>query len=185
MTYYYCSRSRRGFEYQLATRYFHKLMLLTFLTNICIRAVKFIRDQELLRDQSFFGADSTDVPKGAAGVAQAAVQALRKSLNRDYEPEGIADILDDPVEDSPPFDLEPLEGWSHGVSLKRSHFCVLLKPQIVLHSESSVESTCVLTAGLAKLHVNGIMDDSNMDDPICGKIMSRYVKKCFIRVESN
>ena len=107
-------------------------------------------------------------------MAQAAVQALRKSLNREYEPEGPANILGDALEDAPLPELEPLEGWSQGVSLKRSHFCVLLKPQIVLHSETSTESNCVVAAGVAKLQVNEIMDNSNVDDPICGKIMSRY-----------
>lgn len=70
--------------------------------------------------------------------------------------------------------MDPLSGWSDGVSLRKSHFCLLLKPQVVLRSETNVESVCILAAVQAKLQSFAIMDDSNVEDPISGKIMSRY-----------
>lgn len=73
-----------------------------------------------------------------------------------------------------PDSMDPLSGWSDGVSLRKSHFCLLLKPQVVLRSETNVESVCILAAVQAKLQSFAIMDDSNVEDPISGKIMSRY-----------
>jgi hypothetical protein len=136
--------------------------------------VKFIRDQDLL--QTSLEEDSTDdhqSSKGATGVAQAAIQSLRKSLGRENETEVADTILRDSI-DSVQSTLDPMEGWGEGVSLRRSHFCVLLKPQVVLQSETNTDSVCVVAAGLAKLQTNVILDDSNADDPVSGKIMSRY-----------
>lgn len=138
-------------------------------------AVKFIRDQH--HEQVGFVDDSVDdhsSHKSPAAVAQAALQSLRKTLGRDGEPQAVSNRLEDDVDDSsPPPTLDPLDGWSQGVSLKRSHFCVLLKPQIVLQSETNTDSVCVVAAGLAKLQTNVIVDDSNADDPVSGTIMNR------------
>lgn len=68
---------------------------------------------------------------------------------------------------------DPLKGWSKGVSLRKGHFCLLLKPQIVLRSEANAESVCVLAAVQGKLQTYNIMDDANADDPVSGKVMSR------------
>jgi RNA pol II promoter Fmp27 protein domain len=127
-----------------------------------------------LRDQGDDSIDDHQFPKGAAAVTHAAMQALRKTLSRDSETPPVVNMLDDPVEDLTLPGLDPLDGWSEGVSLDRSHFCVLLKPQIVLSSETDADSVCVVAAGLAKLQTNAIMDDSNADDPISGRVMNRY-----------
>jgi hypothetical protein len=110
--------------------------------------------------------------KGPASSAQAAAHVLRKILSGDkgsstavHSSEGhlpqVVDVID------------PLNGWSNGVSLRKSHFCLLLKPQIVLRSETNVDSVCVLAAVQAKLQSFHIMDDFNVEDPVSGKIMSR------------
>ena len=99
---------------------------------------------------------------------------LRQSFTTRDTAGGLESILADAFTDAPRPGLNPLEGWKEGVSLRQSHFCILLKPQIVLHSESSEKSTCVVAAGVAKLKINNIMDDENADDPINGTIMSRW-----------
>ncbi|KAJ7094663.1 golgi-body localization protein domain-containing protein [Mycena belliarum] len=145
MQYYYCSRARRGLEYHLATR-----------------AVKFIRDQ----------AEEVSVMAGpdkhrSLGTAQAAAHALRKILSG-HERKSVEEPAHDAAIDS-----NPLDGWFEGVSLKKGHCCLLLKPQIVLRDESVSGRTCVVAAVQAKLQSYAIMDDSNVEDPISGKVMSR------------
>ena len=108
------------------------------------------------------------------GIAQA-MQMLRQSFSTRDTAGGLENILADAYTDAPRPGLNPLEGWNEGVSLKQNHFCVLLKPQVVLHSEASEPSTSIVTAGVAKLKINNIMDKENEDDPINGTIMSRYV----------
>ncbi|KAL0070669.1 Protein SABRE [Marasmius tenuissimus] len=149
MQYYYCSRARRGFEYHMATR-----------------AVKFIRDQ----------AKAVSVqPEGdhkGHHTAQTAASALRKIFSGD----GVKS-QDKPniqvIRSSQSSRLDPMGGWSDGVSLRKSHCCLLLKPQIVLRNREYEKDVCVVTAVQAKLQSYAIMDDSNMDDPISGKVMSR------------
>lgn len=106
------------------------------------------------------------------GIAQA-MQMLRQSFSTRDTAGGLENILADAYADAPLPGLDPLEGWKEGASLKQSHFCVLLKPQIVLHSESSEDSTCVVAAAVTKFKINNIMDNENADDPINGTIMSR------------
>ena len=101
------------------------------------------------------------------------MQMLRQSFGTRDTAGGLENILADAYTDAPRPGLNPLEGWNEGVSLNQSHFCVLLKPQIVLHSEASEDSTCVVAAGVTKLKINNIMDNENADDPINGSIMSR------------
>jgi hypothetical protein len=69
---------------------------------------------------------------------------------------------------------DPLDGWFEGVSLTKSHYCLLLKPQIVLRGETSTEA-CIVAAAQAKLQSFAIMDLANFDDPASGTVMSRYV----------
>ncbi|EMD40776.1 hypothetical protein CERSUDRAFT_111360 [Gelatoporia subvermispora B] len=149
MQYYHCSRSRRGFEYHMATR-----------------AVKFIRDQALAALAEV--PSQPDGHKGPVASAQAAAMAVRKLLVGDHDPST-------PIErcHHDPAQADPLDGWSKGVSLRKSHICLLLKPQIVLRSESNAESVCVLAAVQGKLKSVAVMDDSNADDPVSGKVMSR------------
>lgn len=70
--------------------------------------------------------------------------------------------------------FDPMSGWSEeAVSLHKSHFCLLLKPQVVLRSEASKDSVLVLAALQATLQSHTIMDTANMDDPISGRVMNR------------
>lgn len=105
------------------------------------------------------------------GTAQAAAHALRKILSG-HERKSV----DDGPHREPPIDTDPLEGWFEGVSLRKGHCCLLLKPQIVLRDETASDQTCVVAAVQAKLQSYAIMDDSNVDDPISGKVMSRLHK---------
>lgn len=101
------------------------------------------------------------------------MQMIRQSFSTRDTAGGLENLLADAYVDAPRPGLNPLEGWTEGVSLKQSHFCVLLKPQIVLHSELSEDSTCVVAAGVTKFKINNIMDNENADDPINGTIMTR------------
>ncbi|KAL4076077.1 golgi-body localization protein domain-containing protein [Scleroderma citrinum] len=155
--YYNCSRARRGFEYHMATR-----------------AVKFIRDQA---DALALQSNDQDLQKPkAANAAQVAASALRRILTRER---GSAS-LDISTEISPVhIGVNPLDGWDDGIILRKSHFCLLLKPQIILRTaepstEVKEESTVVLAAVQAKLQSFKIMDVSNLEDPISGTIMTRY-----------
>jgi len=142
-------------------------------TQDFLRAVKFIRDQALPKPTKPAPRKSVDVqiPQNK-GIAQAMLM-LRQSFGTRDTAGGLENILADAYTDAPRPGLNPLEGWKEGVSLKQSHFCVLLKPQIVLHSESSEDSTCVVAAGVTRLKINNIMDNENADDPINGGIMNR------------
>jgi RNA pol II promoter Fmp27 protein domain len=131
--------------------------------------VKFIRDQA--GPSLATGVNhSEEKPSAAASGAQAAAHALRKILIGDQAPKSSVDIQDGGLF-QPAGLVDPLNGWSDGISLQKSHFCLLLKPQIVLRSE---ESVCVVAAVQAKLQSFNILDESNLDDPISGTIMSRY-----------
>jgi len=143
------------------------------VTHAWSRAVKFIRDQGETKPTRPAPRKSVDVqPSQTKGIAQA-MQMFRQSFGSRDTAGGLENILADVYTDAPRPGLDPLEGWKEGVSLKQSHFCVLLKPQIVLHSELSEDSTCVVAAGVTKLEINDIMDNENADDPINGTIMSR------------
>ncbi|KAH7914213.1 golgi-body localization protein domain-containing protein [Hygrophoropsis aurantiaca] len=150
MQYYNCSRARRGFEYHMATR-----------------AVRFIRDQAdaiTALDQL-----NMDNHKGPVNAAQAAATALRKIFSGDSK-NLVVDVNDSATDNG---EIDPLNGWEDGISLRKSHFCLLLKPQIVLRSDSSSEAVSVLAAVQAKLQSFKIMDDSHIEDPISGTIMTR------------
>ncbi|KAF9268076.1 hypothetical protein L218DRAFT_994841 [Marasmius fiardii PR-910] len=154
MQYYYCSRARRGFEYHMATR-----------------AVKFIRDQA----KAVTSSEPDHVPKGHHHTAQAAATAIRKI----FAGEGVksSERTSVQITRSTPSSrpLDPMGGWSDGVSLRKSHCCLLLKPQIVLRNREVEKDICVVTAVQAKLQSFAIMDDSNLDDPISGKVITYAV----------
>lgn len=104
-----------------------------------------------------------------ASSAQAAAMAVRKMFI------GASDVHTT-VEVSQHDDLDnvdPLSGWSDGVALEKGHFCLLLKPQIVLRSEAEAGAVLILAAVQGKLQTYGIMDMANMDDPVSGKVMTR------------
>lgn len=112
-------------------------------------------------------------PTGLA--AQAAAHALRKILahhESDGGPSQGTLILD--ADEDEHFD--PMAGWSdEAVSRNKSHFCLLLKPQIVLRSEMTKDSMVVLAALQATLQSHTILDVANIDDPVSGRVMTRYL----------
>lgn len=132
-------------------------------------AVKFIRDQAE-------AITSTEPAAGRGGVkspvntAQAAATVIKRILTRDRGGVSI-DVADDLGDEGP---VDPLVGWDEGVALQKRHFCLLLKPQIVLRSEGNPDSVSVLAAVQAKLQSFTILDKSNLEDPISGTIMTRY-----------
>ena len=138
-------------------------------------AVKFIRDQAnaTLAVQK----EEEHVKDRVGHTAQMAATALRKTyailkgdtsakISVDLTPERNTEV---------PGEIDPLDGWAEGVSLRKSDCCLLLKAQIVLRGETPADS-CVVAAAQAKLQSFNIMDDFNLDDPISGKVMSRPVK---------
>ena len=112
--------------------------------------------------------------KASTSAAQAAASALRRMLAGGRGGTSL-DIRTNIVSD--PADVKPLEGWDDGVVLRKRHFCLLLKPQIILRSECSpnveAEPVVILAAVQAKLQVYKIMDATNLEDPISGPIMHR------------
>lgn len=118
---------------------------------------------------------STEKSKASTSAAQVAASALRRMLAGGRGSTSL-DIQTNVVSD--PADVRPLEGWEEGVVLRKRHFCLLLKPQIILRStdtspNNEAESVVILAAVQAKLQVFKIMDASNLEDPISGPIMHR------------
>jgi nucleoside diphosphate kinase len=136
------------------------------------RAVKFIRDQAAV---SLAALQSQKKPLGAMlGVTNPA-NALRKMLKPDHSPRISVLFADETASRGPSMgSFDPLNGWSDGVSLEKSHFCLLIKPQVVLRSSTSDSSVCLLAATQASAQVFALMDQTNADDPVSGKIMTRY-----------
>ncbi|KIP10738.1 hypothetical protein PHLGIDRAFT_22173 [Phlebiopsis gigantea 11061_1 CR5-6] len=174
MQYWDCSRSRRGFEYHMATRYAEALLYCGPASDSVTSAVKFIRDQALATAAALGQEDEHNKYRGAAAAgAQAAAHAVLKILGGgDQGPRTSVEVptetMVEHVDSS-----DPLKGWSEGVSLRKAHFCLLLKPQIVLRSETNAEAVCVLAAVQGKLQSYHILDDANVDDPINGRVMNR------------
>ncbi|KAI9001069.1 golgi-body localization protein domain-containing protein [Trametes punicea] len=153
MQYYYCSRFRRGIEYHMATR-----------------AVKFIRDQAQAALAEFHR--EAGKHKGPAASAQAAAVAVKKLLMGEGGATSSVEFVPQTVSKLPA-SVDPLHGWGEGVSARKGHFCLLLKPQVVLRSNADTESVCILAAVQGKLKTFAIMDDSNAQDPVSGKVMNR------------
>lgn len=137
----------------------------------CNRAVKFIRDQA---EATLATSNETSSKRPRAlSTAHLAAHAIRKILTGDKSDPSLPDSAEEEPASEVPGRVNPLSGWSDGVSLRKSHCCLLLKPQFVLRSEDVKEESCVVAAVQAKLLSFGIMDDANIDDPINGKVMSR------------
>ncbi|KAJ3799089.1 golgi-body localization protein domain-containing protein [Lentinula aff. detonsa] len=153
MQYYHCSRDRRGFEYHMATR-----------------AVKFIRDQA----EAIMATQASDElgDQKSQNPAHVAATALRKIVGEAFK-SGSDSAKAHVNKAETTADLDPMDGWSEGVSLRKSHCCLLLKPQIVLRNRGEADETCVVAALQAKLQSFAIMDDANADDPVTGKVMTR------------
>ena len=73
-------------------------------------------------------------------------------------------------------DVDPELGWTDEVAVKKSHFCLLLKPQIVLSSELDEASILIAVASSATFQTFGILDKEHIDDPVNGPIMNRSVE---------
>lgn len=149
-------------------------MYIFFALIVAESVVKFIRDQAEAMLQA---ADQPEKSKASGGAAQVAASALRRMLSGGRGSTSL-DIQTD-VQTSDPADVNPLEGWEEGVVLRKRHFCLLLKPQIILRStdpapDVDMESVVILAAVQAKLQTFKIMDASNLEDPVSGHIMHRY-----------
>lgn len=174
MQYYYCSRDRRGFEYHMSTRYvISSVTSFVIVESAPIRAVKFIRDQAraVLSTTDADDDGANERTSGVSGTAQIATTVLRKILKGDNSAKIPLEVIrasNALVSDK----VDPMVGWTEGVSLTKSHCCLLLKPQIILRGEGPGDKL-VVAAGQAKLQSFAIMDLLNLEDPISGKVMSR------------
>ncbi|KAG5725006.1 UPF0648 protein C3H5.09c [Termitomyces sp. T112] len=156
LQYYYCSRARKGLEYHMATR-----------------AVKFIRDQaEAALDDDSDTEESQERSWEGVDAAQMAASALRKIFKGDSGKPSVEISTNQDKATRPTEKFNALDGWSEGVSPRKSHFCLLLKPQILMRGENPKDSI-IVTAIQARLQVFAIMDNNNVDDPVSGKVMSR------------
>lgn len=151
------------------------MFFLLYKAKLLCSAVKFIRDQAnaALSSHANDAEEESTKDRGPSNAAQMAASALRKVLRGDNSSKLPIDIIQE-TESRAPSKTEPLSGWADGVSLQRSHCCILLKPQIILSGEAS-EDECIVAAAQAKLESFAIMDLANLEDPISGKIMSRCV----------
>lgn len=138
------------------------------IAEITFSAIKFLLDQAKAAVST--ESQTNNVTKTNLTAAQAAAVALRRLLTGD-EALQAADT-EDPESDASSV-LDPLNGWSGGVSLEKSHCCLLLKPQIVLQNHGEEGETCIVAAVQAKLQTYAVMDEANADDPVSGKVMSR------------
>lgn len=133
--------------------------------------MKFIRDQA----KAALAEPDDDVAKGrtsaVSGTAQMATTVLRKILKGDNGTKIPLDVIRSSNALSAD-KVDPMEGWADGVTLVKSHCCLLMKPQIILRGEGHTDKL-VVAAGQAKLQSFAIMDLLNMEDPVSGKIMSR------------
>lgn len=139
------------------------------------RAVKFIRDQALAVAAEDTKEDTVK-PRQRAGSAHAAAQAVRRILIGDRPDSDRHGQL----RSSGLTEADPLYGWDHGVTEKKAHLCLLLKPQIVLHSSRSQQSTLILIADHVVLRNYAILDTLNASDPVSGFIMQRYLLRVVV-----
>jgi len=170
MQYHYCSRDRRGLEYHMATRYVMVVHRPNDYLHFYGSAVKFIRDQANAT-HTVDKDHSND--RGHGNTAMMAASAIRKILKGENNTKTPKDF-DFPNDQPGPTTFDPMDGWAEGVSLTKGHYCLLVKPQIVLRGESSTQA-CIVAASQAKIQSFDIMDLANFDDPISGKVMSRCV----------
>ncbi len=115
--------------------------------------------------------------RGHGNTALMAASAIRKIIKGDNHTKISVDVQS---EDAQGLGMsDPMDGWAEGVSLAKSHYCLLLKPQIVLRGETPTDA-CIVAASQAKLQSFAIMDLGNFDDPVSGKVMSRCV--CLLQI---
>lgn len=107
--------------------------------------------------------------------------ALRKLLTGESDDKTSIEVCKEPLVDLTTEEINPMNGWSDDVSIRKGHFCLLLKPQIVLRSEASADAVCILAAVQGKLQSYAVMDNANADDPVSGKVMSRCIPLDILR----
>lgn len=140
------------------------------LTDTSCSALKFIRDQAdaaLAVDKAQVN-DEVHDSSDAAQVAASALRRLLKVENTTNSPE--ISLAAQPASELDK--VEPLRGWSTGVSLRQAHCCHLLNPQVVMRGDPESRA-CIIAAILAKVQSYAIMDNAHIDDPVSGKVMSR------------
>lgn len=136
------------------------------------RAVKFIRDQALTARIEPRKLDP-EKRRPRAGSAQAAAHAVRRMLTGDERQKSNETQRNEEPRTSKLTNADPLYGWDRGVSERKAHLCLLLKPQIILRSERSRRSIVVLAADHVILRNYGILDTFNAEDPVSGFVMQR------------
>lgn len=129
-----------------------------FEYHLSARAVKFIRDQE--HEISIEDSASHRPRSGSASIA---AKAVKRMLVRESREDGLKECDNS------------LIGWEHGISERKAHLCLLLKPQVILQSTHSKNFTLLLAADHVVLRNHGIVDDANIDDPVSGHIMQRLI----------
>ena len=135
------------------------------------RAVKFIRDQaHSARAEP--GKSNHEKRRPRAGSAQAAAQAVLRMLTGD-ERQRNTEALHGKERTNKLTNADPLYGWDQGVSERKAHLCLLLKPQIVMRSKRTPRSILVLAADHVILRNYRILDTLNADDPVSGYVMQR------------
>lgn len=140
------------------------------------RAVKFIRDQAHPTQAMFQEVQSSEKrQRTTAAGAQAAANAFRRILTGEERHQHGNPRRDERQRSHSLSNTDPLFGWDKGVSEKKAHLCLLLKPQIVLCSDKSARSVLVLAADHVVLRNHGILDTFNADDPVSGYVMQRSV----------
>lgn len=135
--------------------------------------MKFIRDQAEAHSRT--STETFESRRRTRRPTDIAAQALKKILAvGDDDSDSNDPIYDEPEEDLPHFD--PMSGWSKDdVSLNKSHFCLLLKPQVILRSDASKDSVLVLACVQASLQSFTISDTAHIEDPVSGRIMTRTI----------
>lgn len=135
-------------------------------------AVKFIRDQVHMRVATL---DDEPEDSRRSWVPTRGAQAIRNLLGRDErKSEDEPDEEEQDISSLITRKFDPSLGWTEGISVRAGHFCLLLKPQVVLRSEKGPDSVLVLAAANVALRSFTIVDDANADDPVNGYVMARY-----------
>lgn len=132
--------------------------------------MKFIRDQADAHTRT--SSETVESRWKARKATDIAAQALKKILIGGDNDESSEQVHEESETD--PTDFDPMSGWSKDdISLNKSHFCLLLKPQVILRSDAAKESVIILACVQASLQSYTISDTANIEDPVSGKIMTR------------
>jgi hypothetical protein len=151
------------------------------------RAVKFIREQA--QNDAGKGEGLPEEPRKSRTAASRAqtLFKFRRSADERRSPElaALARLAEHPrASTSTSSRIDPSEGWSDGVSIRKSHLCLLLKPQFCLQMEHRngakgekelPPSTVVISTTSASLQSFDVVDNEHADDPVNGHIMVRLV----------